>query len=1300
MRTIAHTNGQQRSGYALRQARFAQLPSTDSGRSNAVQRKLSVTTTERRAQTRLCPKLLQYCKPRAACAAQRYGTIAMKTRLLFLCVLGMLFCAELRAQQTLRITDALPPYSLTATLLGNGHFSVSTRYTGESKTLIYREDGTGNRPVNYTSHVHFKVDDVVFQLPYELNPITRTTPPEHPLSITELFRDTTEGRERINARMFGIMPDGDTMRFVFSMQPVQRPSGGFIRLSAAVHNSTAKARSVGVLMLIDTKIGNNDRAPIVTAFGYQNVETQYSPSVAPGLPDFWLALEGSPVNPQLTTRGNLRASGLIEPTLFLFGNWVDYTAQGILGLASAQWKERVASGLEYTDSAVLLVWDEENMPAGQQRMRASTEIGIVDSLKVQETPPGDPYDVAIAGAGTCLTYETQEENPCGAPDYHPYVPDSLQTLYIVTNRGAQDIANLRVVLPQLPPSLSASTNVNGVIPATLGNNASGVATVTLYAKPRLQQQRFDVPVAVVADAADTVLRDTICVIVPGLQGVVQARDVQSEPLCPNLADTLDVTVALEGARCLPITSLQLVGTLPDLALFSLVPPLPTEIPANGEVTVRVRYQPNAVGTHRVRLAVEARDFETFIPGDTTFVFLRDTNTVVGNGRDAEFFFANADDILDLGAVCIGDTVEGEWNIQNTGGCTVVIDQALSINGKPNQFIIGNNADFPLAIPRGERRTVRVRFAPLVAGQDEALLIVTSTTQPNVDTLILRGRGDAPLYAILPVPVFDTLCPGETSTRSFVLENPTACPVRIDSLTSTLAGFSVAPSGAFTIPPLGTVRASVRAAFATTGTYTAVVTAHSTSAGIHSTMAQAVVRNRALLSITTLDYGDIRLGTSTQQTLTFTAEGDATTYAEVVITGIRIAGIHSSEFAAGIPAGTFPLHLQPGEQFSFSIVFTPTELEERHAVLTVLTAAKTFCAAVPATVELRGRGVLPIIDVPQRGIDFGRVCAGASIDTVLAIRNRGNAPLVVDTTMLLGSADMEIIAQLPAVIPPDSTQHVRVRFTPQTLGPLETTVIMGNNGTWFSAPDTVVRLTGTGILCGTVWTDTLRAETGTVIDIPIRLRPAAGLALTTADMVRLMNQSGFTSVAVSIAHNPKLFRFRSIPVVAGMMASGQVNVTPQRGTASITGGLSNEPVLAVLRGDVLLGNAFETELRVAIDTFANGYADIQTRNGLLISEYCAIDKRYLLTNGVQAFVQPRQTPLARDGELDIYLPQSSHTRLVLFNTIGQRVAELPQQLLPQGKSSVSLAGLPLPSGVYLVVLETETDQTTSPLLIAE
>ena len=137
------------------------------------------------------------------------------------------------------------------------------------------------------------------------------------------------GIPRINSELIANMPDGENVRFIFSMEPSKRPSGGFIKMSVSADTSS-KAHDVGVLLLIDTKIGDNDRTPIVTSYGYYNTEQQFTEAVVPGIPEFWLALEGSPVQPGLTARGNLKEQGLLEPDFFMFGNWADYTGQNTL----------------------------------------------------------------------------------------------------------------------------------------------------------------------------------------------------------------------------------------------------------------------------------------------------------------------------------------------------------------------------------------------------------------------------------------------------------------------------------------------------------------------------------------------------------------------------------------------------------------------------------------------------------------------------------------------------------------------------------------------------------------------------------------------------------------------------------------------------------------------------------------------------------------------------------------------------------------------------------------------------------
>jgi hypothetical protein len=1213
------------------------------------------------------------------------------------------------AQTTLSIVDALPPYDLTATLLNNGHFSLSTKYTDTSKTIIYREDGSGNRPVNYTSHIHFKVDDVVFQLPYEQNPVTRTSPPDNPLKITQLFRDTLVGRPRINARMFGVMPDGDTVRFLFTMEPVKRPSGGFIRLSATILGTGGKTRSVGVLMLIDTKIGANDQAPIITSLGYSTVETDFRKTVAPFMPEFWLATEGTPLAPGLTARGNLRASDLIEPDYFLFGNWVDYTAQGIRGLASVLWKERTASGLLYTDSAVLLLWEQMGISPGVVKLLASTEIGIVDSLGVGTGGSGG-YAFGLAGGGIgggggvgCLSIDTLHEVPCGAPGYHPYSPDTLQTLYLVTNTGTRNAANVRLVVPNVPLGVSVISTTNPVIPGTMNVGVTGVASLSLYITPRLLPQSYSIPLALVVDVGDTILRDEIHVCVPGLLGEITILDAAFPPVCPNTPDTIDVALDLKGARCLDISSLQLLGTAPDINSFSIVQPQPTIVPADGRVNVRVRYQPTTAGPiQTVRLAATVRDFETLTPGDTTFAFLRDTATVTGFGKDAEFALARPTDTLDFGRICIGDTSVRDWDVRNVGGCQLTVDSVFRIEEiTPGTFDVVQGS-LPVMIARGGLSKLPIHFTPTVGGVQTALLIIDGDVLPFRDTLVLRGIGDIPSYTLAATDVaFDTLCPNVATTRTLRLDNPTACPVLIDTLEMPGTAFTVAPNRGFTIPPMSSVNVQVRAALTTSGPYTGTLTVRSAEAGDNSVPVSAIVAARALQTTPNIAFGDVRVKRTNRLPLTINSTGDA----GVEISRIYVTGANSAEYTLILPPGTtFPLFLPPGGTLNAEVEFAPSDIEARRAAVVVETTTGQACET-PEPVLVEGRGVLPIIDVPRRSFDFGRVCVGESIDTLITVRNVGNAGLTITGMTTTGAADMQVIDAPPVTIASNEQKTVRVRFTPTALGDIVSDLRIASDGDWFTAPDTLVRLSGAGILCGTLTVDTVRADVGTIADIPIRIIPRAGLNLQPVQIADLMNASGLRSFRITVGNNERNLRFQTALGTGGMIPTGNAGVQTAVTRTGITifsdgttGSLNQSNIFGVLRADVLLGDALRTDLPLTIEEFAGGFADLEVHQGLLVADYCAIDRRYVDVSRAEPFSRPAQQPLPADGVIEFYLPDAAHARLTLVDVAGRSMATLFDDVADGGLHAVRLPNVGIASGMHTVVLSVGGREYVTPVVI--
>lgn len=1171
----------------------------------------------------------------------------MKTFLTLLMMLAGALGAT--AQNRLSITDALPPYLLSARLLDNGHFSITTRYTGEPKTLIYQEDGSGG-PINYTSHVHFKVDDVIFQLPFEMNPVTRDVPPENPLEITQLFRDTVAGTARINARMFGVMPGGDTIRFLFTMHPVLRPSGGFIRMMAEVHNTTGAPRSVGVLMLVDTKIGDNDRAPIITSFGYRSRETEYERTVAPGMPEFWLGLEGTPTDPRLTARGNLRASGLIEPDYVLMGNWKDNTSvPGAIGLASVLWKERRAFDVEYTDSAVLMLWEEQTMAPGERRLRAATEIGIVDSLDVSAPGPGED-DIWVVGsglAGGCLSFEVNREQPCGAPGYFPYTPDSLQALYIVTNRKTSAVDGVRLVVPSVPAGLVVDVREKPLIPSTLAADETGVATLAIRPLPRLATKTFAVPLAVVAASGDTLQRDTICVVVPGLLGELEVEPVEFRPLCPGQSDTLDVRVRLDGPRCLPLDpSAVLLGTPADLAQFELLTPLPGRVASDGVATFRVRYTAGPVGLrHRVRLAVQATDQGLDDLDRMTTVVIGDTADIEGVGRDAEFFLATAPaDTLDLGAICVGDSNDGDWTVSNVGGCALQIDRNFVFENDPlGQFDLVNQAELPMTIDRDRDSLLVIRFRPRSEGVAIARFIVRSAAFPFADTLYVRGRGDVPRLEVeSPAATIDTICPGERYELPIPVINPTACDVTITSMTSSDPRFAVDVTSPVTLTPFARRRVHVTAEVDVPGLHTSTVTINGSDGSTHSFDVRYVVASRAIAHDPTLDFGDVRLrSTPVTRRVTITSTGTA----PAMIDRLRVAGANASEYSFALPNGeTLPIELAPGGTLAVDVTFTPGDLEARRARLIVETGARGVCQP-DEPIELGGRGVMPLLDVPKRRLTLGRVCAGVVIDTTIELRNLGNAELMVTAIAPIDGAGGAVIGStgLPLVIAPDSVRSIRLRIEPDRLGDFEIGLRLENNGEWFTIPDTLVQVVGTSVLCGTISADTVRGRVGETVRIPVRIN-AQGL--DAGELARLLNDIGATGISYSIGHNSSLLRFLPTAPSDGLLSGVPTTVTPVAGMVRVqsednTFAVTPSTVVGTLEAEILLGTTDRTVLDLAVERFAKGYSDLIVENGLVLADYCALDMRYVSVTG--PFIAATSQPLPPDGTLVVRLPNPGDAR---------------------------------------------------------
>ena len=221
--------------------------------------------------------------------------------------------------------------------------------------------------------------------------------------------------------------------------------------------------------------------------------------------------------------------------------------------------------------------------------------------------------------------------------------------------------------------------------------------------------------------------------------------------------------------------------------------------------------------------------------------------------------------------------------------------------------------------------------------------------------------------------------------------------------------------------------------------------------------------------------------------------------------------------------------------------------------------------------LVGRGYRPIIDLPRNTVNLGRVCVGASFDTVATLRNIGNGALSVNNIILKGSSDFAINYNKSFQIDSNKSVQIPIKYTPTKIGDFSSSVYFASDGDWLFA-DTLLNLSGAGIICATVSVDKLIGEVGKTIDVPVRIKADSGLALTSSDIGTLMSAANKSDMDFSIAHKRANLRFTNeIPsgVIAG---SANASVYPDSVAISVANNstLANSDILGILKAEILLG----------------------------------------------------------------------------------------------------------------------------------
>ena len=187
-----------------------------------------------------------------------------------------------------------------------------------------------------------------------------------------------------------------------------------------------------------------------------------------------------------------------------------------------------------------------------------------------------------------------------------------------------------------------------------------------------------------------------------------------------------------------------------------------------------------------------------------------------------------------------------------------------------------------------------------------------------------------------------------------------------------------------------------------------------------------------------DFGSVRLdGDPFSRSFTLSNSGEAT----LDLGELDLEG--DADFTLLAP---LPDSLAPGASTTFSLVFTPTALGDRSAVVAI---ASDDADENPFTFTVQGRGIAPEIGLSGNAVaiasgdttpsaddhtDFGSVrLDGDPFSRSFTLSNSGEATLDLGELDLEGDADFTLLAPLPDSLAPGASTTFSLVFTPTALG---------------------------------------------------------------------------------------------------------------------------------------------------------------------------------------------------------------------------------------------------------------------------
>jgi hypothetical protein len=590
------------------------------------------------------------------------------------------------------------------------------------------------------------------------------------------------------------------------------------------------------------------------------------------------------------------------------------------------------------------------------------------------------------------------------------VGSSANQNFTVNNTG-----NRPFTITAINSSNGAFSIVSPALPATVPAGGSVTVTVQLTCTAPGPQSGT---ISVSADSAcgpvslGTVSVTGFCV---QITCAVSPASLNFGNVCVGSNATQSFTVSNTGNRPFTITAINSSN-----GAFSIVgPALPVTIPAGGSTTVTVQFTCTALGPQSGAIT-----FTT-----TSACGPIDCGSVSVSGTCIRITCAVSPASLDFGSVCVGSSADRTFTVSNTGNGDFTITAINSSNGA---FSIVSPA-LPVTVPAGGSVSVTARLTCTAPGPQSGTITFTTTSacgaidcgSVSVSGTCLQATGN-----VSPASIdFGDVCVGASTNRTFTINNTGNTPITVNAITSSNAAFTItSPALPVTIPAGGSVTVTARLTCTTPGPQSGTISlSASSTCGAVSLGTVSVsgfcVQISCAVSPTSLDFGNVCVGSSADRTFTVTNTGNRS---------FIITSINSTNAAFSIVSPALPVSLSVGGSVTVTARLTCTSLGPQSGTLSISTDSACGPAAC-STVSVSGTCVQITGSVSPAAVDFGDVCVGSSADRIVTVTNTGNGPFTITAISSSNAAFSVVSPALPVTVPVGGSVAVTVRLTCTTPG---------------------------------------------------------------------------------------------------------------------------------------------------------------------------------------------------------------------------------------------------------------------------